>query len=213
MLKKSPTTVQASILLLSFCLLLLLAPAATLAEGIQITPFLGYRIGGDFEDGATGSELSLSEEETYGIILNKEGAPGFQSEFFYSFQPSRLTAGGVVTPGVLTDIDVEYFHLGGKQYWDRGAARTFVVASAGATHFSPHAAGLESDTRFSVGLGGGVELGGEGRIGFRLEGRGFATFFNDESAIFCGSSGGCAIFAEGNLLLQFEALAGVTFKF
>ncbi|MCJ7500025.1 hypothetical protein MUP29_07190, partial [bacterium] len=91
---RSSGTLLTTILFLSACLLLFLTPVAAFAEGFQITPFMGYRIGGDFEDGATGTELSLSEEETYGIILNKETAPGFQSEFFYSFQPSRLTAGG-----------------------------------------------------------------------------------------------------------------------
>jgi len=201
---------NAVIILLS---VLLIVPSGVLAEGIQITPFLGYRVGGDFEDNLTGIELSLSESETYGIIFNRDTSPGTQAEFFYSFHPSSLTANGNVTPGVLTDVDVEYFHLGGKQYLGQGTARSFVVASVGATHFSPHAASLQSDTRFSLGLGGGVELGGEGRIGFRLEGRGFVTFFNDETAIFCGSPGGCAVFVEGNALLQFEALAGVTFKF
>jgi hypothetical protein len=190
-----------------------LAPAPVWAGSFAITPFTGYRVGGDFKDGDTGEELSLSEEETYGIILSLENDPGLQSEFYYSFQPSRLTGKGGVSPQVLVDMDVEYFHLCGRQYWERGATRPFVVASAGATHFSPRSPSLESDTRFSVGIGGGVELGGEGRIGLRLEGRGFATFFSDESAIFCSSQSGCAVFAQGSLLFQFEVGAGVSFKF
>ena len=106
-MKRSYRLRLTTILFLSPCLLLLLAPMTVSAEGFQITPFLGYRVGGDFEDGGTGVELSLAEEETYGIILNKDIGPGKQHEFFYSFQPSRLTAGGAVTPGVLTDVDVE----------------------------------------------------------------------------------------------------------
>jgi len=213
MTKRPYRFLQITSLFLLTYLLLLLVPISTLAEGFQITPFLGYRIGGDFEDGGTGVELSLAEEETYGIILNKDIGPGKQYEFFYSFQPSRLTAGGIVTPGVLADVDVEYFHIGGRNYWDKGAVRTFVVGSVGATHFDPNAPNLGSETRFSIGLGGGVELGGESRIGFRLEGRGFATFLDSEGAVFCDSSGGCVVLVASDLLWQFEVGAGVTFKF
>jgi opacity protein-like surface antigen len=209
----SSRTLMTTSLLLSVCLLLLLAPVSALAEGFQITPFMGYRVGGDFEDAGTGVELSLNEDETYGFIIGRDAAPGTQAEFFYSFQPSRLKTGGAFTPGVLVDLDVEYFHFGARQYWDRGGARTFAVASIGATHFDPHSSNLGSDTRFSMGLGGGVELGAGERFAIRLEGRGFATFLNGDSAIFCGSSGGCAVFVSSEVLWQFETLAGVTFKF
>ena len=213
MTKRSYRLLLTTSLFLSAFLLFTQAPVSALAEGFQITPFLGYRIGGDFEDGGTGVELTLAEEETYGIILNKDIGPGKQYEFFYSFQPSRLTAGGIVTPGVLADVDVEYFHIGGRNYWDKGAVRTFVSGGLGATHFDPNASNLGSETRFSIGLGGGVELGASERIAIRLEGRGFATFLDSEGAVFCDSSGGCVVLVASDLLWQFEVGAGVTFKF
>jgi opacity protein-like surface antigen len=199
--------------ILSICLISLPIPSGALAEGFQITPFLGYRVGGHFEDAGTGVELDLDEAETYGIILDKDIGPGKQYEFFYSFQPSRLTAGGIVTPGVLTDVDVEYFHIGGRNYWDQGAIRTFAVGSIGATHFDPHASNLSSETRFSIGLGGGVEVDASERIAIRLEGRGFATFLDSEGAIFCDSSSGCVVLVASDLLWQFEVGVGVTLKF
>jgi opacity protein-like surface antigen len=192
---------------------LLFAPATTLAEGFQITPFLGYRMGGHFEDAGTGVELDLDEAETYGIVLGKDIGPGKQYEFFYSFQPSRLTAGGIVTPGVLADVDVEYFHIGGRNYWENGAMRPFVTGGLGATPFDPQSSSLGSETRFSISLGGGVEIGAGERIGIRLEGRGFATFLDSEGAVFCDSSGGCVVLVASDLLWQFEVGAGVTFKF
>ncbi len=201
-----------TILFLSACLVFLLAPTSASAEGFQITPFLGYSIGGEFEDYFTGTELSLSEDETYGIIISRDTAPGTQAEFFYSFQPSSLTANGAVTPGVLTDVDVEYFHIGGRQYLGEGTAKPFVVGSLGATHFDPHSSSLGSETRFSIGLGGGVELGASDRIGIRLEGRGFATFLDSGGAVFCGPVG-CSVAVASQILWQFEVGAGVTFKF
>ena len=203
------------VFILLFCagLSFLFVPAPSTAEGFQITPFMGYRVGGGFEDAGTGERLDLSEEETYGIIIGKDISPGKQYEFFYSYQPSRLTAGGVVTPGVLTDVDVEYFHIGGRNYWDKGRARTFVAGGVGATHFDPHASNMRSETRFSISLGGGVELGASERVAIRLEGRGFGTFLNSSGAIFCSSSSGCEIYINSDLLWQFEFGAGVAFKF
>ncbi|UCF31729.1 MAG: outer membrane beta-barrel protein [bacterium] len=196
--------------LLSF---LLLTPTFALAEGFQVTPFLGYRMGGYFEDAGTGLTLDLDEEESWGIILGKDIAPGKQYEFFYSFQPSRLTAGGLVTPGVLVDVDVEYFHIGGRNYWDKGTARTFVGGSVGATHFDPQSSNLSSETRFSLGLGGGVEVRAGEKVAIRLEGKGFATFLDSSGAIFCGTSSGCEVFIASDVLWQFEVGAGVSFRF
>ena len=200
--------------ILFFCagLLFLFVPGTVTAEGFQITPFMGYRAGGGFEDAVTGETLDLSEEGTYGLIIGMDMSPGKQYEFFYSFQPSRLTAGGVVTPVVLTDVDVEYFHIGGRNYWDRGAARTFITGGIGATHFDPHSSSLRSETRFSLSLGGGVELGASERVSLRMEGRGFATLFNSSGAIFCGSSSGCEVFISSDVLLQFEVGAGISLK-
>ncbi|MCK5351520.1 hypothetical protein KAJ77_03025 [bacterium] len=192
--------------------LMLISPQAASAEGVQITPFLGYSVGGEFEDYFTGTKLSLSEDETYGFIISKDTAPGTQAEFFYSYQPSSLSASGAFTPGVEVDVDVEYFHIGGRQYLGEGTAKPFVVGSLGATHFDPHSSRLESETRFSIGLGGGVELGASERIGIRLEGRGFATFFDSDGAVFCGPIG-CTVAVASQVLWQFEVLAGVTFKF
>ena len=49
-----------------------------------------------------------------------------------------------------------------------------------------------------------------------LEARAFTTFIDDGSAIFCSSingSGSCLIRVEGNLLTQWEARAGLVFRF
>ena len=209
---RSPKYLLASIYFLSLCLLIL-APLTVSAEGFQITPFMGYRMGGQFEEEGTGVELDLAEEETYGIVIDMDVSPGKQYEFFYSYQSSRLTSGGTVDPNALTDMDVEYFQIGGRNYWDKGAARTFIVGSVGATHFDLQSSGLGAETRFSISAGGGVELAVSERVGIRLEGRGFATFFDGEGAFFCDPSSACVILVSTEVFVQFEVGAGLTFKF
>ena len=189
----------------SLCLL----PASAQAYGI--TPFTGYRFGGEFEDINTGTTLKLSEEQTYGIIFDRKMASGDIMEFYYSRQPSSLLASGPVTPGALIDIDVEYYHLGGK-YPMKSNAGAFYVGSVGLTRFSPGIDGLGPETKFSIGLGVGMETAADKRIGFRLEGRGFGTFVDSSGGIFCGG-GGCIVVTESQMLWQFEINAGITFRF
>ena len=213
MLTLSFRTLLVTSFFLSACLGFLLAPSIAPAEGFQITPFVGQRGGGEFEDEGTGVTLSLSDESTWGIIIDKDAGTGKQAEFYYSHQPTSFNAKGTVTTGALFDLDIDYYHLGGRQLWDMGKTTTFVVASVGATHFDPQPSSLEPMTKFSIGLGGGVELNATERIGFRLEGRGFATFLKSDDAVFCKDSGGCVVLVNTDVLYQYEVSAGVILRF
>ena len=188
---------------------LYLLPASAQAYGI--TPFTGYRFGGEFEDINTGTTLKLSEEQTYGIIFDRQLASGDIMEFYYSRQPASLLASGPVTPGALIDIDVEYYHLGGK-YPIKSSTGAFYVGSVGFTRFDPGVGGLGPETNFSIGLGVGMEPAADKRVGFRLEGRGFGTFIDSSGGVFCGG-GGCIVVTESQMLWQFEVNAGITFRF
>jgi len=201
---KNPTPA----LMLTALVSLYLLPASAL--GFGITPFTGYRFGGEFDD-INGTTLKLSEEQTYGIIFDRQLASGDIMEFYYSRQPSSLLASGPVTPGALIDIDVEYFHLGGK-YPIKSNAGAFYLGSVGLTRFGPGVDGLGAETNFSIGLGVGMETVADKRVGFRLEGRGFGTFIDSSGGIFCGG-GGCIVVTESQMLWQFEVNAGITFRF
>ena len=201
------------LILLTACLIVSLGASPVQAEGFQITPFAGYRSGGEFEDAVTGTKLSISEGETVGLIINKDYASDTQIELYYSHQPTRLTTGGPVTPGALLNLDVDYYHVGGRVNRDSERTRAFIVGTLGATHFNPTSGSFESRTRFSLSIGGGVEFKATERLGFRFEGRGFATFLNSDGAFFCDSSSNCIVFVSTDILWQFEAGAGVVFNF
>jgi len=49
------------------------------------------------------------------------------------------------------------------------------------------------------------------RIALRLETRGFATMYNNNSAILC--NGGCTLQVSGSFFLQAEVLAGLAIRF
>ncbi len=185
-------------------------PTGAVAEGLMITPYLGYRVGGDFTDISSGIELELAESESYGLIIGRDNGTSNQMEFIYSVQPTKLTATGAVS-FPLVDVDVENFLFAGKKILNKESG-TFMSGMIGATRFDPSSSSLNSDTRFALGIGGGVDHRITDNLGFRFEGRGIVTFLNSDGAVFCGN-GGCLVFTESNVLWQFEVVAGLTFRF
>ena len=186
------------------------AEEKTAVDQIRITPFLGYRVGGEFEDANTGTTLDLKEDQSYGLIFSKGAEDAL--EFSISRQPTKLEASGDVSSADLFDVDVFNYMLGGKKILNRETG-TFVSGLVGVTHFDPRESGLSSETRFALGVGGGIDYRIANNLSFRLEGRGIGTFLDSSGGIFCSSSKGCAMYADSSLLLQFEVISGLTFRF
>lgn len=189
-----------------------------IAGDFEITPFAGYTWGGEFTDAVTGTTLKVNETSNYGVMvdinlvnINQEGQS--QVELYFSHQATQLkTDNGPFTGSPLFDLDIDYYHLGGTYGMDLGKVKPFMVGTLGVTHMVPQGPGLDSLTKFSLSLGGGVKLFATDRIGLRLEGRWFGTLFNGSGSAFC-TSGTCAINVQGDLFSQFVANAGLIIAF
>ena len=185
----------------------------------ELTPYLGYRIGGEFEaqDGST--KYELDEGNSAGLVFNIVAADvNTQWQVLYGQQSTHFKTPVSFDPSGRLGLDVEYFQFGGTYLFDDDGddTRPFVALTAGVTHFAPTLGGVDSESFFSGSIGGGVQLLKTHRVGVRLEARVFATFVNTDGAIFCHSgpqAGGCAISIHGTALYQFEASAGVVFRF
>lgn len=195
-----------------FTFFLILTATCAHARGFQLTPFVGYRLGGDFEDAETKEEIELGDAASYGIILNVDYEENTELEFLYGYQGTELKPDDLFAGESYIGLGVHYLHLGGTYFWDYDWAKPFVASTIGVTLFDPHPGGLDSEVRFSLSIGGGVKLFASDRLGFRLEGRGFGTFFDGGGAVFCGD-GGCTAFIESEVLVQFEFRAGVIVAF
>lgn len=198
MLEKS-TLFRPSILFTMFLLPSLLLPAAVNAEEFQITPYLGYRIGGEFEHFATGTTLKLDEGDAYGIIFGKAAEDSL--EFIYSVQPTKLNARGPVKSSELFDVDVINIMVASKKVLNPEHG-TFISGMVGVTHFNPDEAHLSSDTRFALGASAGLDHRITKGLSFRLEGRAIGTILDGGAGVFCSSSGGCNIAAGGDALFR-----------
>jgi len=185
------------------------------AADFEVTPFAGYTMGGEFTNAETGNTLSFDETSSYGIMLDFRQAGDSDSwiEVYLSRQQTKLKADqGLFVGNPLLDVNVEYYHIGGTYGQATGKIRPFVVGTFGATHMVPKQDGLDSETKFSLSLGGGVRLYLTEHVGIRLDARWFGTLFNGSGGVFC-SNGACLVTVQGDVLSQYTANAGIILAF
>lgn len=188
----------------------------TNSYGIEITPLLGFRGGGELIDTDTGKKHTVEGAGSYAFIIGFPYEYGKNIEIFYSHQSSDLTSVNVNLPTTTGNVDIplsiNYLHIGGttpiSQYND---LKTFVSGGLGFSYLSPDLTGLQSDLRASFSIGIGLKWPITEDISLRLETRASATLFNSNTALFC--NGGCSLSVNGSLFIQAEVLAGLAFRF
>ncbi len=204
------------LLALGACLALAMPAGAQENFDFELTPFAAYRIGGDFEDDETGEEFDLDDSEAFGLIFNIRAKPQGQWEILYAQQSTEVDTAGTFVASESIDLDVRYFQLGGTYLYDGDRVLPFIALTIGVTHFDPEFSDLDSETYFSASFGGGIKMDLSQRVGVRLEGRVYSTFLESNSRIFCSSDAGggqCLIESSGTTLNQWEARAGLVFRF
>ena len=204
---------------LLFCIFFIL-PASAFSQDkpfkFELTPFAAYRVGGSFDQKNGDGSVELNDSNAQGIMFNIKANPNGQYEFLYSRQSTDARTEGFLVNDPKIDLDVETFHFGGTYLFDGDELRPFLALTLGLTQFDPGITDSNSESFFSASIGGGVQLNATKRLGVRLEARAFTTFVEDDSNIFCvssGGAGGCLIQVTGRTLTQWEARAGLVFRF
>jgi len=195
------------------------APAeAADAPRIEVTPFVGYRMGGEFDvnDTASGSEQTVDVEDaaSWGVDVGIYRDRQSFYEFLYSQQTAGLDTGLPTLKGV--DVKTEYFQLGGTLlYPDDQWFVPYLSLTVGAARFDAQSGGYDSETNFSASLGGGMRIPVGTNFDVTLGLRGYLTFVDSDSEIFCVGSGSlnCLLRTSGSTYFQGEALLGFTGKF
>lgn len=182
----------------------------------EITPTLGFRFGGSFEDTDQGLSADLDDDASFGLILNLRESGNTQWELIYSQQNTAVDTSQFAFAQAKLDVDFQALQVGGTYMGEGALARPFVAATVGGTHVSPGFDGLDSDTFWSFSIGGGLQVFPTQRVGLRLEARAWGTLVSSSSDLFCasGAQGGvCAITVDGDVLWQFETMAGIVIRF
>ena len=183
----------------------------------ELTPYAGYRIGGEFEQQSGGGAFELDEGNSEGLIFNITTRDvNTQWEVLYGRQSTSVQTQLAFDPAARLGLDVETFQFGGTYLFDGDDTRPFVALDAGVTHFAPTRPSIDSESYLSLSFAGGVQLAKNKRFGARFEARVYTTFVSTDGALFCGGGpqgGVCAIQIHGTALYQWEASAGVVFRF
>jgi opacity protein-like surface antigen len=193
------------------------APALsqTIPGTIELTPYGAYSFGGTFKDEDSAIEAKLQDSGSYGLIFDLQRKDNTQIELIYSLQRTDAS----VDDATIADVNMHYLQLGGTyQFEEIGKVLPFMSATLGATHIDVDTEGYGSDTFFGFSIGGGLQIAPTSRLGLRLEARAFGTTLSSGSTIFClsdpgGGQAGCAITVKGDVLWQFQAMAGIVFRF
>ena len=185
------------------------------AGDFEISPFLGYTAGGSFENDDNGNDLDIMDHGSYGLILGMQDPYNEPAmlELFFMRQETTLDGDGAIFSGENNlDFEVNYLHLGGIYTYAEPEAHIlpFVSGGLGITYMDLD--GADSEVRPSFSLGFGMRVPIAEHLTFRLEGRGFGTFFDSDSTIFCVNNQ-CLVNVKSDMFWQFTAFAALTFTF
>ncbi|MCU7906466.1 MAG: porin family protein [Candidatus Thiodiazotropha sp. (ex Epidulcina cf. delphinae)] len=182
---------------------------AAAADGLEFSPFTGYRFGGSFEDSGSDNSLDVDDTAGWGFTVSQTASKTTRYEFLYSHQDTSLADS--TDPNNAFDLDIHYLHLGGAVdvYQDRFTP--YITGGLGMTFMNPGHRGYDDETRFSMSVGGGLKWYPTERLGIRFEMRGYSTLVNSNGSLFC--DGGCNLQINGDIFPQFETNLGLIFRF
>lgn len=210
-------SMRSSILPIALLALLAAMPAARADVRFEITPFVGYRMGGGFDAerlSGTTEDVDLEDGGSWGIDVGLYADSWAFYEFLYSTQTTELDSRDPTLAAV--DVTTEYYQLGGTAFFPGEQWMVpYLSMTIGATRFSADG-GYGSKSRFSGSLGGGLRLPFSENVAATLGVRGYLTFVDSDTGFFCSSIDGeasCLVKSSGSTLFQAEALLGVTFRF
>ena len=182
----------------------------------EITPYAAYRMGGSFDEKDGAGRVEMNDSGAEGILFNFAANPNGQYELIYAHQRTVADTSGFFSDDPTIDLDVEYIQFGGTYLFDGDKTRPFIALTLGVTQFDPELPDAGSESFVSASFGGGIQIRARERLGIRLEARAFTTFVGDDSDIFCVSNdgvGGCLVRVDARVLSQWEARAGLVFRF
>jgi hypothetical protein len=187
-------------------------PAGAAPFEFEITPSVGLRLFGEFEDPVSTDSVDIDESASFSLAFDIEYSPDEAWQLFYSRQSTEVSD---VNPAL--DLDVEYLQIGGVAEFplEGDMFIPYAVGTIGAARFSP-GGNLDDETKFAFTLGGGWKYYFNDHFGLRFEGRGYVSIFDSDASVFCVSDQGaasCLLRTSGSLVWQLEAQAGFTYRF
>jgi outer membrane protein with beta-barrel domain len=211
-------------LLLALVLLTVSAPA--FAQGWEITPFVGWKTGGNLEltSQTVLGEIHANDGFMGGIAIGIDPRPDFTFEARYHYMDSGI----FVRPATGADVDVAnmVIHqiMGDFLFSKPGRTENtfpYFLIGLGANIFDPGSTNgalgapvaLRSQTKFTWSLGVGVKKFNQSGSGARLDIRYNPTYINStQTGYWCDPFYGCYTTADAHYFDQWEFSLGFVKK-
>jgi opacity protein-like surface antigen len=179
------------------------------AQKFELAPFAGYRTGGSFTaEAEEPMKITVDGVPTYGFVAGVGLDESWQIEFIWSRTETQMEERppDFASPATkLFDTNIDVYHV--NLLWQYGLAqdrfRPFAFGGLGATHFQPEG-DFSSETRFSLGFGGGIKLFFSDNFGIRFQGRLIPTLMQADSEIYCRPHRPCYRIYDDTYLFQGE---------
>jgi opacity protein-like surface antigen len=183
------------------------------AQKAEITPFVGYRFGGDLTNRANEATLDVQKSMVFGAIFDYALTDYVMVELHWSHQGSELDLTGQQRQEQF-DVNIDNFHGGVLIQGGSPGIRPYALGTVGVTRFDIQAESVSPSTKFSFGFGAGLKGLFSEQIGYRVEFRGFTTFTDIEDEYEICDVFGCVTYAySGTTFWQGQFMGGVTFAF
>jgi len=175
-----------------------------------ISPFYGYRFGGEVQDPNTDTKYSFKNGPAYGLILDYAPMDYYgRFELLWSRQDTSVDFQGNNGLGKV-DITIDVVEVGGECEYGAERLRAYVSVHLGATHYSSD--GYGDDTKFSFDIGAGVKAFLTKNIYLRGDLRAFATVTEAQGSFIYANGVTVATFS-GTTLWQGQVSAGIGVTF
>lgn len=187
---------------------------------IEISATYGSMWGGNIN--ILKGKLRTATGPSYGFAIDIPLHPAAMLELSYTRQDGRMDHDWAGTKVALTDMSVNYWHIGAIKGLLDGPVRPWVSTSIGATHYAMEQSEIvidgetfrvDSTTKFSFIIGVGVKayFGEAEKFGLRASMKVLPTLYNTGGALYVGS-GGAGLGVTGDAIWQWEAAIGLTVK-
>jgi hypothetical protein len=200
--------------------ILLLVPVAARGQTVEITPFVGYRMGGGFlatldADPPDLVDADVEEAAAFGAHVGFRVSRDGELEVLYTRQPTRLVTSSFLTGVRLFDLAVETWQAGGNYLFaeEDSRVRPYIGMGLGVTRLLPEPDGLRDETRFCASFAAGAKVWLGAHVGLRVEARGLFTVLESDRETFCDSGEGCVVRSSGSEMSQAEVHAGLVLRF
>jgi opacity protein-like surface antigen len=220
----------ARILLVSLLILSMSAAAAQAQDKRwELIPFVGFTASSgvdirsqDIGDGRFVNYLAPKSGFSYGGLVNFMLGENFSVGFLFNQQRSNLE--GIDTSAQkikFTDMSVNNYHGVFTYNWgdEDSEIRPYILFGLGATQYRPadiQGTSVDSRTRFSPTLGGGVKFFPSEFVGFQAGARWTSTYIrSDPGGVWCSPywPWSCWVLSNDHFSHQGEFSGGVIFRF